>query len=672
MGGLDKSGWWRRAFAPVVALLMVATGLVLTVGLTPASATTPVTAASFVSEQGDYIGGGSSYDLPTVTLTGQQPSVLTFSASDSTGDQFTVVIAAPAGQNLEPGSYTDVQRAEFRGAGFPGLDVYGDGRGCNTVAGSFTVYDATYDMSGNLVSFAAQFFQHCEGFYAALMGNISYNSTATIPAIPASAPEPPSSARLVSMPGDYLGLGEAYSYPIAYPFGGPNRWELADDSSAVAWDIDISAANNAPLAVGTYNDAQRFEGADNPGLDVSGLGRGCNTDTGSFTIYALTTDAMGVLNSFAMEFSEVCDNSNAPLYGEIRWNSSVAMPALPTPEPALMATPSSLDFGNVRVGDYTQAEAVTITNEGGAVDHISGGTIVGPAADDFFAESNCGELAPLAQCLIEVVFFPGATGERNATIVLDDSAPTRTTISLRGFGTEGYYEVSTSGQVYTFGDASSYGDMSQTPLSAPVVSMTTVPGGFGYWLLGADGGIFSFGDAQFYGSTGGRVLNAPVIAMCATPDGRGYWLVASDGGIFSYGDAQFYGSTGSLHLNKPIVGMAATPDGRGYWLVASDGGIFNYGDAQFYGSTGAINLAKPIVGMAPSPSGAGYWFVASDGGIFNYGDAQFDGSNGGVATQPIVAIAGTAPPTIEAQFDVPALRAHAAAGMHLRHIHWSA
>ena len=165
----------------------------------------------------------------------------------------------------------------------------------------------------------------------------------------------------------------------------------------------------------------------------------------------------------------------------------------------------------------------------------------------------------------------------------------------------------------------------------------------GYWLDSSTGGVFSFGDANFYGSTGNLVLNKPIVGMASTPDGGGYWLVASDGGVFSFGDATFYGSTGNLVLNKPIVGMASTPDGGGYWLVASDGGVFSFGDARFYGSTGNLVLNKPIVAMAPTHDGGGYWLVASDGGIFSFGDAAFYGSLGATPpASPVVALATSA------------------------------
>jgi len=201
----------------------------------------------------------------------------------------------------------------------------------------------------------------------------------------------------------------------------------------------------------------------------------------------------------------------------------------------------------------------------------------------------------------------------------------------------GYWLVGSDGGVFAFGDATFYGALGSSKLSAPVVGLTPTPDGRGYWLVGRDGGVFAFGDAKYFGSTGAIKLAKPVVSMAATPDGGGYWLVASDGGVFAFGDAKYFGSTGAIKLAKPVVSMAATPDGGGYWLVASDGGVFAFGDAKYYGSTGAIKLAKPVVSMAATAGGRGYWLVASDGGVFAFGAAPYYGSAGAIAlTRPVV------------------------------------
>jgi hypothetical protein len=99
----------------------------------------------------------------------------------------------------------------------------------------------------------------------------------------------------------------------------------------------------------------------------------------------------------------------------------------------------------------------------------------------------------------------------------------------------------------------------------------------GYWETTSGGDIYSFGNAPFYGSTGNIHLNQPIVGMAATANGGGYWLVARDGGIFAFGDAGFDGSLPGLPASEqpglPVVGMASTANGGGYWEVTSGGDV---------------------------------------------------------------------------------------------------
>jgi hypothetical protein len=45
------------------------------------------------------------------------------------GDYYWLDFAAPPGDVLQPGFYINAQRAPFREAGRPGIDIYGSGRG---------------------------------------------------------------------------------------------------------------------------------------------------------------------------------------------------------------------------------------------------------------------------------------------------------------------------------------------------------------------------------------------------------------------------------------------------------------------------------------------------------------------------------------------------------------
>jgi hypothetical protein len=70
-------------------------------------------------------------------------------------------------------SYTDAERAPFASPGHPGIDIGGDGRGCNTISGSFQVEDIQWTNT-TLKSFTATFEQHCEQGASALRGCVHF------------------------------------------------------------------------------------------------------------------------------------------------------------------------------------------------------------------------------------------------------------------------------------------------------------------------------------------------------------------------------------------------------------------------------------------------------------------------------------------------------------------
>jgi hypothetical protein len=90
-------------------------------------------------------------------------------------------LAAPPGQPLVPGTYTGAVRAPFRGPGQPGIDISGNGRGCNVIAGTFTVNTAVYGPNNYVQTFDATFQQHCDGAAPALVGEISVANPSPAP-----------------------------------------------------------------------------------------------------------------------------------------------------------------------------------------------------------------------------------------------------------------------------------------------------------------------------------------------------------------------------------------------------------------------------------------------------------------------------------------------------------
>lgn len=139
------------------------------------------------SQPGDYIGGGV-----TRVITKADGE---FTQGFGSGSSIAISIrgfvfwdaefAAPFGQLLLPGAYFNAERIPFQSPNAPGLSVTGEGRGCNTLTGAFTIRENNVDTSGKL-HFAADFEQHCEGGPAALVGEVRFNSS-----VPISIPLPP-------------------------------------------------------------------------------------------------------------------------------------------------------------------------------------------------------------------------------------------------------------------------------------------------------------------------------------------------------------------------------------------------------------------------------------------------------------------------------------------------
>lgn len=137
-----------------------------------------VTKVTMHSDPGDYIGGGRDYsftpDSARIDAGGTRRHV-GFALDGPKGDWWYADFAPASGDILAPGTYDGASRYPFQGTG-PGLDVSGDGRGCNELSGKFTVTDASFEPDGSLHSFGARFEQHCEHADAALRGEFDFRA----------------------------------------------------------------------------------------------------------------------------------------------------------------------------------------------------------------------------------------------------------------------------------------------------------------------------------------------------------------------------------------------------------------------------------------------------------------------------------------------------------------
>jgi hypothetical protein len=282
---------------------------------TPTPAPTPSTVPTlyqYTSQPGDYIGGGGSNSYTpanaTFTASASAEEVVVFV---STATEFWGIdLAVPAGEQLHPGTYYYAERASFRTGRSPGVDVFGDGRGCNEVWGSFALNQIQIDASGNVTLLDATFVQQCESDTAPLLqGIMKYQA-------------PPLSYSFVSDPGDYIGQGVTKSYEGAtslfFLSGTDTNLNYAVSGQRDSWNVTIAPPTGQQLRVHSYK-TQRFVDKTHAGLDVSGDGRGCNTSVGTLNIDAITFDAAGNVTGLSATFDQQCEGGTPALHGTIHY-----------------------------------------------------------------------------------------------------------------------------------------------------------------------------------------------------------------------------------------------------------------------------------------------------------------------------------------------------------------
>lgn len=160
----------RIAWIAVIA----AAGLAL--GGAPAHAQ-PVTTGSlaFAGDPGDYISGGQPHSYSTdakdtLSVNGND-GYIGVNVSGHDGAWWSLDLAAPTGQKLAVGKYLDAHRYPFNGSG-PGLNLSGNGRGCNELTGWFEIQKLVRGANGYIEALDATYEQHCEGGEPALRGDV--------------------------------------------------------------------------------------------------------------------------------------------------------------------------------------------------------------------------------------------------------------------------------------------------------------------------------------------------------------------------------------------------------------------------------------------------------------------------------------------------------------------
>ena len=385
------------------------------------------------SDAGDYVGAGRTYAYGngnaqlSVTASGGQLQVRV-----DGNDHWSASFAEPASlATLQPGTYQNLTRFPFDDPTVGGLDWSGNGRGCNTETGSFTIDSVTYSGT-TLTAIDLHFTQHCEGATPALQGQIHWlaadSSTAPGPAAPvpgwlwhAPAGATPASgnyAYFESDAGDFVGGGGTHVYTQANavlpPSVNGNTFDIGVFGD-IDWDGHFQGMNTlSQLQVGYYANLLRTSFG-NPvvgGLSVDGAGHGCNEVTGWFAIDSITVTA-GTLSAIDLRFEQHCEGASPSLRGQIHWaaGDTTAPPGPQTPVPSSLwqapsgSTPASGNYVYLQsdAGDYidqgqnrlfTQPDAALAVTSTGALLNVGVGAGIDSWSGQFAGMDSITQLQP--------------------------------------------------------------------------------------------------------------------------------------------------------------------------------------------------------------------------------------------------------------------------------------
>ncbi|MGW0424541.1 hypothetical protein [Streptomyces sp. NPDC003015] len=175
--------------------------------------------------------------------------------------------------------------------------------------------------------------------------------------------------------GDYISGGQSYAYTTASQdrmnvSGNTDNRVVSvsvDGANGDWWYLDLAAPTGKTLTPGTYTGATRypFNDATEPGLSLSGNGRGCNQLTGTFTISAVEFGPQGYVKKLDADFVQHCEGGTPAARGEIH----IENPAPPAElgldlDIALNGTASSLNGKATFNGTVSCNKPVQVTVAG--------------------------------------------------------------------------------------------------------------------------------------------------------------------------------------------------------------------------------------------------------------------------------------------------------------------
>jgi hypothetical protein len=225
--------------------------------------------------------------------------------------------------------------------------------------------------------------------------------------------------------GDFVGQGQLFSFAAEdgsfnarRQFNGVTASFLSRPVTNHSWSLGFAAPGSADLTPGSYAGATRFpfQAPENPGLDISGEGRGCNTLYGDFEIKQIEFGSRDVVTKLWATFEQHCEGMAPALRGELRVNADVPV-VVRAPATVAGVERRALSFG---IQGFELA--------GGVVSLSASGLPSGAVLTDHADGTATFRWTPAASQVGEHVIRVEARGTGGVT----DSLPVRLTIHMTG------------------------------------------------------------------------------------------------------------------------------------------------------------------------------------------------------------------------------------------------
>ena len=454
---------------------------------------------------------------------------------------------------------------------------------------------------------------------------------------------PVSRLSMVSDPGDFTGAGLTYDYTTPSATFSPSvnfdrGVELDVKTMSDFWSLNFAAADKTPLTPGYYANAMRFpfQDAGRPGLDVSGNGRGSNTETGFFNVAQadLTPDGQGV-RSFAASFEQHGDGAAPALRGTIQYNTLVGTNA------GVLANDSDVD------GDFLTtilvsgpAHGTLALNADGTLTYTPTGDYAGP--DQFTYRVTDGRLmSDIATARITVTSTRGLVDAGFESVAVGPGSFTYTpTGSAWSF--QNLAGISGNGSAFTSGNPSAPGG-SQVAFLQIDGSITqavnfAADGTYTVNFLAAQRGNGNASKQDF------RVLIDDVVVGTFTPSSASYqsystaaFQVAAGLHTIKFQGLDTAGGDNTAFIDNITVAVSTPPvatvrvDDGGFESVAVGPGSFAYtptGSAWSFQNLAGIsgNGSAFTTGNPSSPGGSQVAFLQIDGSITQAVNFAADGT----------------------------------------------